>query len=601
MPHYNANPRIELEKKSAVLKNILYDFIKKRELGTAGNVLDSYAAANPSDPDIKSIRGMIEMARAEEQGGTASGRTPLPDKMTFLANVETIFIMTRMFIVQNGIMNSVLRKAKLMEEHWGYNPMILICDHNIELHSTELLLRGSWDGSPAKLRPRTKMLGVYDYFQGSYAEGLENKAVFEKAGDGTRYEELSQGVYDVYDGDVLVRKEYFNGYDKCLRLVERIEDGKRTEGLYYDDWGYKNHLREYDGDESHVRDSYYTTSGSVCIKAFSKRNDEGGYDVERLTVYDEDGGVIKECAGNAELAALCLERLMTDDRFYMLVVENGLVAQAAVAVEKRNAARVIVVHNKFLENAYDLRSNPQRYYRYMCENSEKFDGIVLLTHEARNDFFKKYGNIRNLFAISHPYPNAVSRADFDKRDHRKAVIVARLDPFKELPNAIEIFADVVKALPGVTLDIYGVGSEWEACEKKIKELEMEDSVFLKGFTQNPAAVLSSSAMFMMTSSAEGFPLSLTESICNGCPIFAFDIKYGPGEVVADGVTGYLIPAFDKALYVERLTAFFEDIELQRAMSENCYTEAPRFGADVFLESWYNLTETLYRRRLQSKI
>jgi hypothetical protein len=36
------------------------------------------------------------------------------------------------------------------------------------------------------------------------------------------------------------------------------------------------------------------------------------------------------------------------------------------------------------------------------------------------------------------------------------------------------------------------------------------------------------------------------------------------------MTGYLIPRFEKEIYAEKLIAFFEDIELQRAMSENAY-------------------------------
>jgi poly(glycerol-phosphate) alpha-glucosyltransferase len=278
----------------------------------------------------------------------------------------------------------------------------------------------------------------------------------------------------------------------------------------------------------------------------------------------------------------------------MVVVENGMMAEAAALLEKKNVAKAIVVHSKFLQNSYDLTSEPQPVCKYLCENNEKFDGIVLLTHEARNDFFAKYGGIRRLFAIAHPYPREVARADFEKRDHRKAVIVARLDFYKQLPTAIEIFAEAVGRLPDIKLEIYGQGLEYANCEKKIKELGMENSVFLKGFAEDPAAIFSSAALFMMTSSVEGFPLTLAESLCNGCPAFAFDIKYGPGEVITDGVTGYLIPPFDKGMYVDRLVSFLGDFDLQRQMSENAYDEAPRFGSDVFLESWYRLTETLYR-------
>jgi glycosyltransferase involved in cell wall biosynthesis len=66
--------------------------------------------------------------------------------------------------------------------------------------------------------------------------------------------------------------------------------------------------------------------------------------------------------------------------------------------------------------------------------------------------------------------------------------------------------------------------------------------------------------------------------------------------VEDGKTGYLIPRWDKELYAARLISYFEDVELQRTMSENAYNSAERFGTAAFLERWYRLTEGLYRSK-----
>jgi poly(glycerol-phosphate) alpha-glucosyltransferase len=96
----------------------------------------------------------------------------------------------------------------------------------------------------------------------------------------------------------------------------------------------------------------------------------------------------------------------------------------------------------------------------------------------------------------------------------------------------------------------------------------------------------------MTSFAEGFGLGVSESVCNGCPAMAFDIKYGPSDIIKDGETGFLIPRFDKNLYASKLTELLKDVELQRTMSENCYADAERFGTEAFLESWRGMTEYL---------
>ena len=315
----------------------------------------------------------------------------------------------------------------------------------------------------------------------------------------------------------------------------------------------------------------------------------------KLILYDGEGNVRRELEDNGDLAAVYFEETMNDDMFYVLTLENGLLGRAVLHLDRKNIAKTIVVHNVFLNNSYDLNSDPQRYFKYMCENHEKFDGIVMLTHDERNDFFKKYGAIRNMFVISHPYPHEIVETDFDKRDHKKAVIVARLDPFKQFDFAIEIFAEVVKTLPDIKLEIYGVGPMEEKIKEWIKEHEMENNVFVMGFTNDAAGVFGSSALFMMTSSAEGFPLTLVESLCNGCPAIAFDIKYGPAEIITDNRTGYVIPPYNKDMYVEKLLSFFGDEQIQRTMTENAYENAPRFSTDVFLDNWFTFTETMYKR------
>ncbi|MDR1070400.1 MAG: glycosyltransferase, partial [Gracilibacteraceae bacterium] len=244
---------------------------------------------------------------------------------------------------------------------------------------------------------------------------------------------------------------------------------------------------------------------------------------------------------------------------------------------------------------------PQPYFAYVCAHRDRFDGIVFLTEAERKDYLKKYPDASrwSTFAIPHPYPHPVVPVDFSERDHRKAVIVSRFDPVKRIDYAIDIFKLVTDQLPDVTLEIYGFGQETNKYVEQIKKLRLTYNVFVRGFTDDPASVFRSAAFSMMTSYVEGYPLTLAESICNGCPVFAFDIKYGPSDVIRDGRTGYLIPFKDHAAFAEKIIAYFEDEDLQRAFSENAYADAPRFSTDVFLKNWAFFTEAMVRRKTRA--
>jgi len=581
------------ESNATSVKNIVYEMINAGNVDMAQQVLEQYALLNPTDSEINDIRTKLDL-----NDNTACKDKSISDEYGILREVETIFVLNRIVFGRIGIQDSVLRKVKMMESVWNYRPLILTCYHNIDHRQAQIWLQTAGDGK-VNISAGTRILNVYDYFQKSYAEGLDNNAVYAKIDDSSQYVEAGDNIYDVYDGDMLVRQEHFTGYAGSLRMVRNFKNGKKTSDFVYDDWGYLNFTREYDSkDENVYRLKYFTTEGLLCIEAFYDNMDEETDEPVKLLVYNEHGSIIKECADRSELAAMCLEQIIPEDKFSIVIIEDGLLSKTAtsIGINKSNRMMCEVVHNVFLKDPYNLKSGPQRFYKNLCENHSLFDGIILLTEEAKRDFQNIYGNTQRIFVIPHSYPYKVSNVDFDSRNHKKAVIVARLDPIKQLECAIYIFSLAVKKVPDAMLEIYGRGEEEEILNEHIHKLGLEKNVFLMGFTDDPVSVVKTASLFMMTSLAEGYPSTLVEAICNGCPAFSFDLKYGPSEIIDEGKTGFLFHRSDMEQYAQKIVAFLKDIDLQRTMSNNCYADAPRYGTSQFLDKWYEMTATLYNRR-----
>jgi len=573
------------EQEAASIRSIIYDLINGGNTEAAKQVLEQYSLLNPTDPELITIKSMLYF-----DGSAKAVEAAIPDEYGILNGIETVFILSGIITRRTGYIDSVLRKIKLMEDMWNYKPLLLTCIHNIDNHQALTWLKTA-DGDQASIGANTRIQNVFEYFQGSYAEGLSNIAVYAPVDDGNRYVEVSDGVFEVYANDVCIRKEHYSGYAGSLRMVRHYSGEKKVSDTFFDEWGYLNYVREYDPkDENRFGDKYYTTGGDLCIEAFYECKDDGCRE-ELLVVYDTDGKALKKCKGSAELAAFFLEKIITDDKFYLLVVEDGLMSKAATMISsgRKNVAKCAVVHSIFLNDAYDLKSDPQMYYKYLCENHKEFDGIVMLTDSAREDFLSIYGERENIFVIPHPYPYEISQPDFKERDPLKAAIVARLDPLKQVVFAVDIFSDVVKEVPEAKLEIFGRGSEEENIRKRIKELGLESNITFMGYTDEPLSAFRSAALSIFTSAAEGFGLTLVESICNGCPAFAFDIKYGPSEIIIDGQTGFLIPRFDKELFARKLLEFFKDEKMRQKMSENCYADTKRFSTDKFMDNWFDMT------------
>jgi len=468
-----------------------------------------------------------------------------------LEQVETYFIVDNLNTHNNGILNSVLRKMTLFEEEWGYKTTLVISEYNQNIKS---IAAHHQFFSSTRINVDMKIINVYEHFQ----------------------------------------KTNNPDAPKVFQLSQRIPEPNTQE--FFDKKGYLSMVRTLDEykPEQYVSESYYTTEGKICIEyKYTFKNAKN--EISRVTVFDDDGNVICEGTKEADVVGLFLAQTAdATDKICLFVSESGLHNKAITHIKQKNAVKAAMVHSVFNEDPYDLKSKPQYFFKDMVYYQGHFDGIVFLTKYEGDDFAKIYGKPQRIHTVPHFYPNEISKVGFETRNPRKAVIVSRFDPVKRLDMAVDIFKLVVEKLPDVTLEFYGFGNalEEQKIRNHIKKNGLENNVFIKGATDRPEEVFSSGALFMMTSSVEGFGITLIESISNGCPAFAFNIKYGPSDVVRQGKTGFLFPRGNIKAFAKQIVNYFENPEMQREMSENCYNDAPRFQKNVFLENWYKFMNSI---------
>ena len=115
---------------------------------------------------------------------------------------------------------------------------------------------------------------------------------------------------------------------------------------------------------------------------------------------------------------------------------------------------------------------------------------------------------------------------------------------KDYPTMIEGFRQVVARQPGACLLIAGAGPLAAVLEAQVAAGAIPGIRFL-GARSDVADLLSAADGFLMSSSWEGTPLALLEASAASLPVVATRVG-GIAEVVADGVSGYLVPPGDPA-------------------------------------------------------
>ena len=124
-----------------------------------------------------------------------------------------------------------------------------------------------------------------------------------------------------------------------------------------------------------------------------------------------------------------------------------------------------------------------------------------------------------------------------------AVAAGRLAPWKGFACAIEAIGLLNKHQP-VKLLILGDGPLRNELQELIDRLDLNDSVELLGYVQNPLKYFANADLFILSSLVEGMPNVLVEAMMCGCTPVATDCPTGPRELLKDGVFGYLVPVQD---------------------------------------------------------
>jgi glycosyltransferase involved in cell wall biosynthesis len=151
-------------------------------------------------------------------------------------------------------------------------------------------------------------------------------------------------------------------------------------------------------------------------------------------------------------------------------------------------------------------------------------------------------------------------------------MLSRLAPGKRIDHAVRAFAVVRESVPTSTLDIYGEGSEHDALQRLIDELGLDAHVVLRGLTSDPGHELDAASVFLSTSAFEGQGLSIAEALVHGCPVVAYDVRYGPRDLLADG-GGILVPDADLHALAAALVELLTDVELRARLSAEAVAAA----------------------------
>jgi glycosyltransferase involved in cell wall biosynthesis len=213
-------------------------------------------------------------------------------------------------------------------------------------------------------------------------------------------------------------------------------------------------------------------------------------------------------------------------------------------------------------NTVSIQNKQEKYprlfdflYRRFYSN---FDNIIAQSKYMKNDLIKNFSINSDLIKIIYnpvdiEFINSKKESNkilFDK-NKINLLSVGRLSHQK----GYDVLLKTISRLDEIFhLHIVGDGKEKEKLLNLSKELKIKDRIHFLGFQKNPYRYMSQASLLILSSRYEGLPNVVLEANACGLPVIAYDCPGGTGEIVKNGINGFLIECGD----IDKLALKIED-------------------------------------------
>ncbi|RRK11358.1 glycosyltransferase [Lactiplantibacillus garii] len=402
--------------------------------------------------------------------------------------------------------------------------------------------------------------------------------------------------YVVYQHDqLLMRVNTFAQTQKQLNNVQYYDqNGKLVKTDWYDTRGFKGLEQFYTFDGQVASEQVFDPTGNVVYQTFHMpdRQSKTQNSLYRFVNYH---GQDWSFTGETAMTTFFLDELNRQTPGSVFVIDRTYELAYAALHMRTKAFRVMHLHSNHVNDpAHPKTATLNFNYAYALNNLHQWNGVIASTTQQTADFVDRYGQTPATYTIPVGIvPDATLRAHhpaWKTRTPGKIIFVARLAEEKQQDQVIRAFNKVRQTVKNATLDFWGYanGDTGKKLRKLVDELQLNDSVTFNDYTTDLTSVYNHAQLAMLTSRAEGFALALLEGQAHGVPQIAYDVKYGPRDIIRNGQDGVLVPVNDEDALAKAMIDLLTDSAKLQTYSQQAYEDAKRYGTTAVWQRWQPL-------------
>jgi glycosyltransferase involved in cell wall biosynthesis len=218
---------------------------------------------------------------------------------------------------------------------------------------------------------------------------------------------------------------------------------------------------------------------------------------------------------------------------------------------------------------------------------------MICVSEYDHNLAVRYGLSANrLVTIHNGIPDRPPGPRIDEPGPIRIVMTARFSPQKQPITLLRAMAPLLNTECWLIGDGPNLGEARDAA----RQLGIEHRVRFLGQSNDAPALLEQCQIFALSSDWEGFPIATLEAMRAGLPVIVTDVG-GAAEAIAEGVSGFAVPARDHETMRDRIRRLVEDSDLRHRMGN---AARARYLEHFTFDEMYRRTMGTYEAALLTK-
>ncbi|MEB7722352.1 glycosyltransferase [Staphylococcus equorum] len=440
--------------------------------------------------------------------------------------------------VHGGRTKALLNRIQLMHNDLNETNTILTTNYNPNYYE---VIKSFVENN--KLNAQIRVENIYDWLSDfkllynphSNSDTIEYQEV-ERDIEGLRSEirKNNRDIVRYYDGDTYFLYRKFRPGSNILEFEDFMTPycKKRVERHQYNNFGHL-HKKIYFSTKNYgkIAEKFYDREGNkYCEKFFA---DDENTTLLLIQLYKE-GKHFKAFENEKQLFQYYFQNRFKDGD---IVFNDARLLDIPLLKQTNHTKNVLVFHSSHIDG-----NNVKKAYKYALTHSDCVTKYLVLTNHQKIDIQNLYSIEDERFAVIPHFIEVAEPSREPSNFKDQFIYIGRFGVGKQLDHLIKAYKLFREAGYTSKLVLYGKdeAGQLKMLKNQIEEYDLNEYVEINDYTSNPLAEFKASRASLLTSSFEGFGLTIMESIAVGCPAISYDVQYGPREIIEHGKNGYLI-------------------------------------------------------------